>query len=561
MTNAISRVFCATLFALIGAAAAQAQSTSTLFHNGRIVLHDVKGSVVDALLVSNGSVVAAGTYAALSVRPDARNAVLEDLQGATAVPGLQDAHGSLAGLASSFDTLDLSGTTSYADLIARVVERAAQQKEGTWIRGRGWNQNNWSTPEYPHHFLLSTAVPKHLVYLERVDGNVALVNSAALEAAKLGGQLEPAPKIKGGRVVLDESKRATGILLDTACRTVERLIPDPDAPTRVRQFMAAQALLLENGVTCVHDMGTSRSTLALLEELRRTQKLMLRVVAYIDGREELKAETLAGLPKPPDPLDMLSVPGVYLVIDGALDSYGAALLDDYSDAKNERGRLLLTEDELSVRLALVARAGLQPAVRAVGDRANRMALDAFARMAVAVPGFRELRPRVEQALVVAPKDWPRFPELGVIPSMQPAHAAADLSWVPERLGAERARGAYAWRALAPELGRLAFGSDFPHETPDPLRGLFAARTRRTLDLSDQPVVLDQRLEGAAALSGFTSGAAFAVFQDDRRGRLEPGFACDMTVLSVDPTSAAPDEILKATVRATVINGVVVWRAR
>ncbi len=538
-----------------------AQSTPTIFHNGRIVLNDQKGTTVEALLAANGKVVATGSFASLSVRPDARGATLEDLGGAVAVPGLQDAHGDLSAFARTFEALDLSGTTSYEDVIARVKARAAQMKEGTWIRGIGWNEADWGTTEYPHHFLLSTAVPKHPVYLERTGGHVALVNSAALALAKLDTIFEPELKIQGGYVVLDEGKRASGILLDTACDLVERLVPEADATTRARHFMSAQAALISKGITCVHDMGMSRSTLALLDDLRRHQKLMVRVVAYLDLKGEIKPDTLTGLPRAPDPLDMLSVPGVRVVVDGALDSHGAALFEDYSDAPGQKGRLAISEDVLNSRLATVARAGLQPAVQAIGDRANRMVLDAFARMAVAVPGFRDLRPRIEHVLVVAPKDWPRFPELGVIPSMQPSHAATDLPWIPARLGPERTRGTYAWRALAPELGRLAFGSDFPYENPDPLRGLYAARTRQTLEIGDQSIVFDQRLEGAAALAGFTSGAAFAAFQDDRRGRLEPGYACDMTILSVDPVSAEPEELLKGSARATVINGAVVWRAR
>jgi predicted amidohydrolase YtcJ len=252
---------------------------------------------------------------------------------------------------------------------------------------------------------------------------------------------------------------------------------------------------------------------------------------------------------------------VHIVVDSSLESRGAALLDDYADDPGMRGRLALNEDGLNLRLAAVARAGLQPAVQAVGDRANRMVLDALSRIGIAVPGLRDLRPRMEIALVVTPKDWARFPELGVIASMQPAQAASDLPWVPFRLGTERTRGAYAWRALAPELGRLAFGSDFPYESPDALRGMYAARTRQATRNGDDPIVVDQRLDGASALAGFTSGPAYAAFQDDRRGRLETGYACDMTVLTVDPVRAEPDALLKGSVRATVVNGFIVWRAR
>lgn len=557
----LPRAILTCLVALASLAESRAQSIPVLFHGGNIALNDGRGTLVEALLSNEGRVVAVGKLAEVAARPDAQNCVRIDLHGATAVPGLQDAHGNLEAFARSLEEVDLSHASSYEDVIARVKARAAELKPGTWILGRGWDQNTWVEPDLPHHFLLSTAVPKHPVYLERVDGHAALVNAAALALAKLDTILDPPPKVPGGRVLVDESHRASGVLLDAATELVRRVMPEVDVETRTRQFLAAQEVLLSKGLTCVHDLGTSRATLAMLETLRKQKKLALRVVAYVDGQGELKTETLAGLPLKPDALDILSVPGVRLVCDGALSSRGAALLDEYADMRGERGLLLLTEDEINARVALIARAGLQPAVHAIGDRANRIVLDAFERMGIAVSGFRDLRPRIEHAQLVAPKDWARFPELGVVPSMQPAHAMSDMAWISSRLGTERTRIANNWRALAPELGRLAFGSDFPYESPDPLRGLYAARTRPNVEGGDQPNVPEQRLDGASALAGFTSGAAYAAFQEDRRGRLQPGYACDMSVLSVDPVSCPPEALLKASVRATVINGVVVWRAR
>jgi predicted amidohydrolase YtcJ len=308
-------------------------------------------------------------------------------------------------------------------------------------------------------------------------------------------------------------------------------------------------------------MGTSRPMLALLQDLRASGDLSLRVVAYLETSGDLDKKSLAGFPMAPDPRDVLSVPGVKIYADGALGSRGAALLEPYSDAPTDRGLLILTEEELSTRLALVTRAGLQPAVHAIGDRANRIVLDCYERLSIAVPGFRDLRPRIEHAQVVAPKDWQRFPALGVVPSMQPTHATSDMAWVVARLGPERARGAYAWRGRAPARRRRARGRAIPGGQPDPLHGLYAARTRAKADgRQDEALLPEQRLDGAAALAGFTSGAAWAARQDDRRGKLLPGYACDLTVLGVDPTSCAPAELLADAVRMTVGNGRVVWRA-
>jgi len=536
-------------------------SDATLYHGGRFVLNDGRGTATEALLERDGLVVATGTLAELSQRPDAAGAVRVDLRGACIVPGLQDAHGHLEGYGASLEQLDLVGIASYAELIERVAAAASKVPEGTWVRGRGWDQNLWEGGEFPHHLLLSSATPKHPVFLERVDGHAALVNEAALVLAGLDGEVDPDRTVQGGRIFLDEQDRATGVLLDAATALVEAVIPKSNAALLEKRFLVAQERLVAVGLTCVHDMGTSRAMLALLQDLRARGLLKLRVVAYLDGMAVLDKKSLVGFPIPPDPRDMLSVPGVKLYADGALGSRGAALIEPYSDSPGDRGLLLLTEEELATRLALVTRAGMQPAVHAIGDRANRVVLDAFERLSIAVPGFRDLRPRIEHAQVVAPKDWPRFPALGVVPSMQPTHATSDMAWVDERLGPERTRGAYAWRALAPELGRLAFGSDFPVEKPEPLEGLFAARTRTKAGGKPEDVLLpEQRLDGAAALAGFTSGAAWAARQDDRRGRLLPGYACDLTVLGVDPTTCDPQDLLQDHVRMTVINGRVVWRA-
>lgn len=547
---------------LMSIGAAFGQSSTLLFHGGRIVVNDGKGTTAEALLARDGRVVAVGPLSELRARPDASGATRIDLHGATAVPGLQDAHAQLEAYARSLVDLDLAGCTSYADLISRVKARAATLPEGTWIRGRGWDHDAWIDPEPPHHFLLSTAVPNHPVYLVRADGQAALVNLAALTLVGLDGPLEPPPRVVGGRVLVDETHRASGLLVNTAMELVEHVIPAEDPATRLKRFLTAQDDLLARGLTCVHDMGTSRATLELLQTLRAKGELRLRVVAYVDGSADGKQDPLAGLPLAPDPLDLLSVPGVRLVLDGSVGTRAAALIDDYADAARERGTLLFSEDELASRVARIARAGLQPVVHAVGDRANRAVLDVFERMRIAVDDFAARRPRVEHALVVLPKDWARYPDLGIVTSMVPLEATIDRPWVVARLGEERARGLAGWRALVPDLGRLAFGGDFPVERPDPLGSLYAARTRLHPGSNVHgPLEEGATLDGGRALAAFTSGAAYAAFQDDRRGRLLPGFACDVTVVSVDPTTCPADDLRRAKVLMTVVNGQIAWRAR
>jgi predicted amidohydrolase YtcJ len=256
------------------------------------------------------------------------------------------------------------------------------------------------------------------------------------------------------------------------------------------------------------------------------------------------------------------VAGVKLMIDGALGSRGAALLAPYADAPDEAGLLRMQPGELEALVEQAARLGLQPAVHAIGDRGNRVVLDAFQRAGARVPGFARLRPRVEHAQVVAPEDWGRFGALGAIPSVQPRHATSDMRWAEARLGPERLRGAYAWRRLAAPGAPLALGSDFPVEPSSPLLGIYAARTRQDEDAQPpggfQP---DQRLSGVEALAGFTSGAAFAAREEQGRGRLLAGFYADLTVLDADPVNDPAEDLLTARVLLTMIEGEVVYDAR
>ncbi len=397
--------------------------------------------------------------------------------------------------------------------------------------------------------------------MRRVDGHAALANAEALRIAGLDGILDPAPTVAGGDVVLDATGRATGVFVDAAMRLVQQHVPAPDRDVRRRRILRAQEALLAVGLTCVHDMGAGPSTIDLLEELRDEGLLRLRLVEYLAGAPALDAMEPGRFPLAPDDRDLLCVPGVKLYVDGALGSRGAALLEDYADDPGNRGLLQVTPEELDGLVERCARLGLQPAIHAIGDRGNRIVLDVYDRVSRDHPGFRELRPRVEHAQIVDAADWERFSAGGYVPSVQPTHATSDMPWVPTRLGPERLPGAYPWRRLAPSTETLALGSDFPVERPDPLEGLYAARTRQ--DTQGRPGggwLPDQRLGAREALAGFTLGAARAVRQEDRRGRLAPGWFADLTVLDVDPLVCEPHELLEAQVLMTIVNGEVVYRS-
>jgi len=534
-------------------------STAVLFENGSIRLGDENGTVVSALLAVDGVVRSVGPADKLVEEANGLQLQRVDLGGSWAVPGLQDAHGHVENYGRSLEVLDLREFTDYASMIAAVAEVAAQRPAGEWIEGRGWDQNTWPDTKFPHHAALSAAVPDHPLILDRVDGHAVLCNKAALELSGLGGLMLEEPKIDGGRVYIDEKRQATGVLIDNAIGLVRKHVPEPDRATRRRRLLRAQDALLADGLTCVHDMGIDDEIADLYRELESQGLLRLRVVAYLAGNRGLSKEMLAEYPWRSPRQDRLDIIGVKLLADGALGSRGAALLADYSDAPGERGALLLKEDRLTLLVHEAWQAGLQPAIHAIGDRANRLVLDVYERMEQVDEHFSDLRPRIEHAQVVSPRDWPRFPSLGVIPSMQPVHAASDMAWAPARLGEERSRGAYAWRHLAGGVAPLAFGSDFPVESPNPLQGIAAARTRRDLDGRERAgFEADDALDGRAALLGFTVGAAYACGQEERRGRLMPGFAADLTVLKLDPVEAPPELLARTRAQMTVIDGEVVY---
>ena len=531
-----------------------------LVHGGTIHVGDGAGTTVEALAVRDGRVVYAGDLAGATAAAGEKAQVF-DLLDATCVPGLQDAHGHTLGLGALLDAVDLVETRTFEEVVERIASAAAELPAGTWITGRGWDQTRWPIVAFPHHAALSARVPDHPVLVNRVDGHAALANAKALELAGLDGVLDPVPVMEGGRVHVDSEGRATGVLVDTAIGLVGSHVP-PTTPADVRrQILRAQDQLLSEGLTCVHDMGLSPGNVDLLRSLEADGLLKLRLRGYLWGNGGLGGEVYERLAA--DRGDgRFRIAGVKLMIDGALGSRGAALLEPYHDAPDEVGLLRMSAGELEALVARCAELGLQPAIHAIGDRGNRLVLDSYSAQAARDVNFRGLRPRVEHAQVVAKDDWGRFRSLGVLPSMQPRHATSDMRWAEERVGPERVRGAYAWKRLVGEEVPLAFGSDFPVEPSAPLLGLYAARTRQ--DEEGQPVQgfqPGQRMNGIEALAGFTSGAAFAVGEELERGRLLPGYFADMTVLDIDPVTCPPAELLTARVVATLIEGELVYDTR
>ena len=466
------------------------------------------------------------------------------------MPGLQDAHGHLLGLGSSLAELDLVGTKSFQQIIEMVVQQARQQPEGTWIVGRGWDQNDWSNRDLPNHRALSLAVPNHLVWLTRIDGHAGLANEQALRAAKIAAN-SVAPS--GGEILLDDAGEPTGVLVDAAMAAV----PNPGLSDEQIQhrLLAAQQACLEHGLTSVHDMGVSQRVLDAMLVLHAEQKWFLRTYVLLtpDERELIRRgpwQSSDGL---------IVVRGVKAYADGALGSRGAALLAPYSDRPSTRGLVSMPKGAILALAQLCAEHQMQLCTHAIGDAANRTVLDAYEAVKVN-DGIKPLRFRVEHAQVIAKDDFMRFAKLGVLPSMQPTHLTSDMPWAPERLGAERVLRAYAWRSFHALDVVVPFGSDFPVESVDPRRGIYAAVTTKSLagGVALRP---DQQLSREQALRGFTQAAAYAAFAEDRLGTIAPGKLADFTVFDRNLLTCADAELLQAKVLLTVIGGQIVYDGR
>jgi predicted amidohydrolase YtcJ len=475
------------------------------------------------------------------------------IAGGHSYSGLQDAHGHVLGLGRSLENVDLTGTKSYEEVVARVVERAKRVPKGEWIEGRGWDQNRWPKTAFPHHASLSAAVSGHPVWLVRVDGHAALANAAALELAGIGKTTEPPT---GGEILRDEGGAPTGVFVDNAMGLLHKAIPDETDAQRERWLLAAQKACLEAGLTCVHDAGVDAATLRILKRLWVERRWKLRVYAMVSaGETELIKQ---GPWQTPDLV--IVVRAVKGYADGALGSRGAWLLADYSDRAAHRG-LYTTAKPLLQKLAqLCADSGFQLCVHAIGDRANREVLDVFEAVKFApTTSLPFERWRVEHAQVVSPPDFDRFRDLGVLASMQPTHLTSDMPWAVERLGPERTKGAYAWRSFLERKVPLPFGSDFPVESHDPRKGLYAAVTTKA-EGSDKELRPEQKLTRQEALLRFTRDAAYAAFAERELGRIAPGYLADLTIFDRDLEKCPEQELLTAKVLATVIGGEVVYRA-
>lgn len=543
---------------------ARADDAATIYVNANIHTLDGASSRAEAMAVdADGMILAVGSRAqAEALRTAATETI--DLQGRTVIPGLIDAHGHMLGLgAYGLGLLDLSQATSYNELVATVAGVAHDAEPGAWVLGGRWDHESWPSHQLPHHAMLSEATADHPVWLRRVDGHAGLANARAM---RLAGVTASTPDPPGGKILRDAQGQPTGVFVDNAMGLITRAIDAP-TPSIEDQILRAQEICLSVGLTGAHDPGISPAEALVYERLAASGRLKMRIVGMLSASYALDYmehhEPLTDRAGP----RRFTLRTVKLYADGAMGSRGAWLLGPYSDRPvDDAGRpytgLAVTNMDLIERVTRAALAhGWQVRTHAIGDRANREVLDAYERALTATGTLgTDHRLAIEHLQMIHPDDMPRLARLGVVASMQPRHWHSDSRWIIDRVGFDRARGAYAWASVLRSGARLAFGSDFPVEPPNPMLGLYAAVVRP----NEQPhpsgtIPLGvERLTRTEALRAFTTGAAFVGFDHQGLGVLAPGHPADFIVLDRDVMTVPADEIPEITVLRTVIAGETVF---
>lgn len=538
---------------------------------GKVVTMDARRPQGEAIALRGDRILAVGTAEEVR-RHVGRETAIIDLVGRLVIPGFIESHGHFVQVGESRTILDLTRARTWDEIVQQVRDAARSTPPGTWIRGRGWHQEKWTTVPEPHvdgvpvHASLSAVSPNNPVLLTHASGHAAIANGRALDA---GGIRRTTPNPSGGTIVRDRSGEATGLLRETAQRLLDPAIARA-AQARSEAEVAAEfgervrlagEDALAKGVTSFHDAGSSFATIARLKALAEAGELPVRLYVMVRGeRNDAMAERLARYKMIGAAKNYLTVRAIKRQIDGALGSHGAWLLEPYADLRTTAGLVLepVAEIEETARLAL--KHGFQLNTHAIGDRANREVLDLYQRVFQGA-GFqgKALRWRIEHAQHLHPADIPRFKELGVIAAVQGVHATSDGPWVPDRIGDERARtGAYVWRSLLDAGTVLANGTDAPVENLDPIPSFYASVSRR---LADGGVFYgDQRMTREEALRSYTLDAAYAAFEEDLKGSLTPGKLADLVVLSKDILTVPDEEILTSRVHLTILAGQVRYRA-
>jgi len=487
-----------------------------------------------------------------------------DLGGHFVMPGFNDAHLHLADAGLQKLNVDLTGVRTLDEFRQRVLAKVETAKPGEWILGGGWDETMWAVKALPSRWDLDEVSGGHPVILDRVDGHLAVANTRALRLASITiANRDP----QGGQIDRDANGQPTGILRDTAQGAVRTVIPQPTHEARRHGIEVALADLAEQGVTSAQDYSPDWQNFQIYEELEKDGKLTARISEWLpfdDSIEELQKKRDS---HPQSDL-MLHTGMLKGFMDGSLGGHTAALLEPYADDPNNSGLPRYETAKLNDMGRERVLAGFQLGFHAIGDKGVQMALDAFAeaekvareQKAKAANGGDDYRPRIEHAQVTTPAQIVRFKELKVIASMQPSHVLTDMRWAQDRLGPKRAATSYAWAAFLNKGVPLAFGTDYPVEPVTPFRGLYAAVTRKSED-GKQQYFPEQKLTMDQAIAAYTTGSAFAEFEEKEKGKLEPGMLADFIVLDRDVTASSTEKVLATKVLRTVVGGKTVYEAK
>jgi predicted amidohydrolase YtcJ len=538
----------------------QRQPADIILTNGVIHTVDSQKPSAQALAITGDRIVFVGSNS--DVRPWATEKTrVINLGGKTVVPGFIDSHYHFQGVGRRAYDLNLDGCKSLGEFLARIQNWALGKQMGEWITGRGWMEEDWPEKKFPTRNDLDRIVPELPIYLNRADGHMALVNSKALEIA---GITAATPNPPGGEILKDERGKPNGLLVDKAMGLVTKFIPSSSPEMQENFALKANAVALAYGLTTIHDAGSGWETINLWKRLYGEGKMHVRIYEFVRGPGEDVALLLETGPQIGLFNNHLTVRGIKISIDGALGSRGAALLENYSDEKTT-GLFLFTDEEVYPTIKAATEKGLQMAIHAIGDAANRKVLDLYERAFNDVPvekrKIAEPRFRIEHAQIVDPADIPRFKKLGVIPSMEASHAIGDLHFAVRRLGLNRLSGAYAWRTFIDQGNYLAGGSDAPVEEGNPLIEFYASVARRdTTGFSADGWHPELAMTRDEALKSLTIWGAMAAFEEDLKGSLTPGKLADLVVLDRDLMIAPENELFQIKVLMTMVGGKIIFES-
>ncbi|MEP7273019.1 MAG: amidohydrolase [Acidobacteriota bacterium] len=526
--------------------------------NGRIWTVNERMPEAHAVACRGGRIIAVGTNAEVRRLVGPRTRVV-DLNGLRVVPGFNDAHVHFHDGGRGLASVQLRDARSPEEFRDRIAAFASKLPKGRWITEGNWDHENWQPPNLPTRQLIDSNTPDNPVFINRLDGHMVLANSLAL---KLAGITRETADPAGGKIVRDSNGEPTGILKDSAMNAIEKVIPAPDEAEILEALTAAMRYAAENGVTSVQDMSGAPEILRAYQKLLARDRLSVRVYAHqpLSSWQSLaRVGIRAGYGN-----DRLRIGGLKGFADGSLGSTTALFFEPYLDDPKTSGlpsSEMISESEMLANIIGADKAGLQIAVHAIGDKANKTILDLFEEVE-RENGSRDRRLRIEHAQHLRPEEIARFGRQHVIASMQPYHAIDDGRWAENRIGPERAKGTYAFRSLIDAGATLAFGSDWFVAPMEPLKGIYGAVTRRTLD-GKRPGgwVPEQKITVAEAIRAYTLGSAYASFEEKSKGSIEVGKLADLAVLSEDILRIEPAAIDRVTVTMTIFDGRVIYERR